>query len=326
MHQISVALIQMPVTEDKKENAAVAARFVQDAAGQGAQIVMLPEMFCCPYENTSFVRNAEPEGGFVWQALQQMAAENHVLLIGGSMPEQNVDRIYNTCYIFDEAGRQIGRHRKVHLFDIDIPGGQYFRESDTFTPGDQITVVDTSYGRIGVEICFDIRFTEMTHLMALDGAWAVFVPGAFNSTTGPAHWELNFRSRALDSQIYMAGCAPALDENASYHSYGHSIITSPWGDVVAEMDEKPGMLLDQLDPDRVAEIRQQLPIMTGRREDVYRKFVGDHEGMPVDADTPEVPPELEDRHIYNTPIGPVCMSRTEHEEYLRQKEMRETRS
>lgn len=257
----SVALIQMPVTDDKEVNIQTAAGYVQKAARAGAQIAVLPEMFCCPYENSSFVQNAEPAGGFVWRALSEMSGKNHLLLIGGSMPEKEGDHIYNTCFIFNSLGQQIGRHRKVHLFDINIPGGQYFRESDTFTPGDSLTVIDTEFGKIGVEICFDIRFTEMTHKMALDGARMVFVPAAFNMTTGPAHWQLHFRARALDSQIYMFGCSPARDETASYHAYGHSIITSPWGDVVAEMDEKPGMLVQSIDLRKIDEVREQLPIM-----------------------------------------------------------------
>lgn len=269
MNQVRVALLQMPVGKDKKKNIETAAEYVQRAAQQGAQIVVLPEMFCCPYENKSFVENAEPEGELIWHSLSDLARLNQVLLIGGSMPEQEGERIYNTCYIFDENGQQIGRHRKVHLFDIQIQGGQSFRESDTFTPGDQITVLDTKYGKIGVEICFDIRFTEMTHLMALKGAEMVFVPAAFNMTTGPAHWQLHFRARALDSQIYMLGCSPSRDLQASYHAYGHSIITSPWGDVVAELDEKPGILIRDIDLDQVASVREQLPILSARRTDLY---------------------------------------------------------
>lgn len=261
MDKVRVALIQLAVTEDKRANVALAAENVRRAAEQGAQIVVLPEMFCCPYENQSFVENAEPAGGFVWQSLSKMASDNGVLLVGGSMPEKDGNKMYNTCFIFDKEGHELGKHRKVHLFDIDIRGGQYFKESDTFTSGDHLTVLDTEYGRIGVEICFDIRFTEMTHEMAKEGAQMVFVPGAFNMTTGPAHWELHFRARALDSEIYMFGCAPALNEKASYHSYGHSIITSPWGDVVAELNDKPGMLIEDIDLTKIASVREQLPIM-----------------------------------------------------------------
>lgn len=270
MRNVRVALLQMPVVADKEVNIETAAEYVKRAAREKAQIAVLPEMFCCPYDNESFVRNAEPKGERVWQALSRMAAENDLLLIGGSMPEEENGKIYNSCFIFDQEGHEIGNHRKVHLFDINIPGGQYFKESDTFTPGDHLTVLDMEYGRIGVEICFDIRFTEMTHLMALEGAEMIFVPAAFNMTTGPAHWQLHFRARAVDSQIYMFGCAPARDMNASYHSYGHSIITSPWGDVVAELDEKPGMLVQDIDLDRVKSVREQLPILAARRTDLYQ--------------------------------------------------------
>jgi omega-amidase len=269
MNQVKVALLQMPVRKDKKTNIETAAEYVRRAARQRAQIVVLPEMFCCPYENKSFVENAEPKGDFIWKSLSDMARMNQVFLIGGSMPEQEGEKIYNTCFIFDRKGQQIGRHRKVHLFDINIRGGQSFRESDTFTPGDQITVIDTEYGRIGVEICFDIRFTEMTHLMALKGAEMIFVPAAFNMTTGPAHWQLHFRARALDSQIYLFGCSPARDLQASYHAFGHSMIASPWGDVVAELDEKPGILIRDIDQDQVDSVREQLPILSARRTDLY---------------------------------------------------------
>lgn len=269
MKTVRVALIQMPVAEEKEKNLQTAEEYVRKAAEAGARIAVLPEMFCCPYENASFVRNAEPKGGYVWKSLSKMAAGNDVLLIGGSMPEEEDGRIYNSCFIFDRQGHEIGNHRKVHLFDINIPGGQYFRESDTFTRGDHLTVLNTEYGRIGVEICFDIRFTEMTHLMALEGADMIFVPAAFNMTTGPAHWKLHFRARAVDSQVYMFGCAPARDMNASYHSYGHSIITSPWGDVIGELDEKPGMLMEDIDLDRIGSVREQLPILAARRTDIY---------------------------------------------------------
>lgn len=261
MEKVRVALIQMSVTDDKQVNVTAAAENVHRAAVQGAQIVMLPEMFCCPYENQSFVRNAEPAGGSVWNSLSEMASDNGILLIGGSIPEQDKSHLYNTCFIFDKTGHEIGKHRKIHLFDIDIQNGQYFKESDTFTPGDHLTVLDTEFGWIGVEICFDIRFTEVTHQMALNGAKMIFVPGAFNQTTGPAHWELHFRARALDSEIYMFGCAPALNKNASYHSYGHSIITSPWGNVVAKLDDQPGMLIQDIDLSEITSVREQLPIM-----------------------------------------------------------------
>lgn len=269
MAEIKIALIQMPTVEDVTANLETARAKVKYAAGQGADIVVLPEMFCCLYQSASFVKNKEPQGGRIWQALCRMAADNRVYLVGGSMPEQDGDKIYNTSFIFAPDGVQIGKHRKIHLFDIDVEGGQHFKESDTFTAGNKPTVINTKLGVIGVEICFDIRFEELTRLMALEGAEMVFVPAAFNMTTGPAHWQTHFRGRALDNQTFMFGCAPARDVDGPYVSYGHSIAVSPWGDVIEELDEAPGVLICEIDTDQIGSIRQQLPIMKNRRSDLY---------------------------------------------------------
>lgn len=269
MAEIKIALIQMPTVEDVAANLETAREKVKYAAGQGADIVVLPEMFCCLYQSASFLKNKEPQGGRIWQALCRMAADNRVYLVGGSMPEQDGDKIYNTSFIFAPDGVQIGKHRKVHLFDIDVEGGQHFKESDTFTAGSRPTVINTKLGVIGVEICFDVRFEELTRLMALEGAEMVFVPAAFNMTTGPAHWQTHFRGRALDNQLFMFGCAPARDVDGPYVSYGHSIAVSPWGDVIEELDEAPGVLICEIDTDQISSIRQQLPIMKNRRSDLY---------------------------------------------------------
>ncbi len=269
MKNVKVALLQMDVCEDVAKNLETATGLIKQVAKDGADFAVLPEMFCCLYTSKSFVANKEPKGGRVYTALQNAAKENGVYLIGGSMPEAEGDRIYNTSFIFDRDGNQIGRHRKVHLFDIDVEGGQHFHESDTFTPGDSYTVYDTEFGKMGTEICFDIRFQELARLTALAGAQIIFIPAAFNMTTGPAHWKVHFRGRALDNQVFMCGCAPARDENGPYVSWGNSIITSPWGDVIDQLDEKPGILFRELDLDRVKAIRDQLPIMKNRRTDLY---------------------------------------------------------
>lgn len=269
MAEIKIALIQMPTVEEVAANLETAREKVKYAAGQGADIVVLPEMFCCLYQSASFLKNKEPQGGRIWQALCRMAADNRVYLVGGSLPEQDGEKIYNTSFIFAPDGVQIGKHRKVHLFDIDVEGGQHFKESDTFTAGSRPTVINTKLGVIGVEICFDIRFEELTRLMALEGAEMVFVPAAFNMTTGPAHWQTHFRGRALDNQLFMFGCAPARDVDGPYVSYGHSIAVSPWGDVIEELDEAPGVLICEIDTDQISSIRQQLPIMKNRRSDLY---------------------------------------------------------
>lgn len=267
---VSIGLIQMPVKESVLENLKKANQMIIAARNLGAQIIVLPEMFCCLYQNDSFIKNKEKEGGEIWEFLSQTARTNNVYLIGGSIPEEaENDRLFNTCFVFDQEGIQIGKHRKVHLFDVQIENGQQFKESDVFTPGNQLTLVDTVYGRIGIMICFDIRFPEWSRMLALEGAQVIIAPSAFNMTTGPAHWKMTFKARALDNQAYLVGCSPARNIESEYVSYGHSIITSPWGDVIAECGHSEEVMVQQIDIDYVNKIRKQLPLLNNRRKDLY---------------------------------------------------------
>ena len=271
MEKIKIAAIQMSTVADKMENVRTVKAYLEKIKDENPDFVILPEMFCCPYQTENFPIYAEKEGGPVWQQLSGYAKQYGVYLIGGSMPEKDAEgNVYNTSYIFDREGKQIGKHRKVHLFDIDIKGGQTFKESDTLTAGDSDTVFDTEFGKIGVMLCFDIRFPELSRMMVNDGAKVIFVPAAFNMTTGPAHWELSFRTRALDNQIYMVGCAPARDVSAGYISWGHSIVTDPWGRVIDMLDEKKGILLAELDMDYEEQVREELPLLKSRRKDIYQ--------------------------------------------------------
>lgn len=265
-----VAIIQSNVTPQKKENIENARRLLEQAAAKGASIAVLPEIFNSPYSSKKFTEYAEPEGGDTWQMLSAAAKDLNLVLVGGSIPERDEDgKIYNTCFIFDADGNQIGKHRKVHLFDIDIEGGQRFRESETLSPGSSATVFDTPFGKMGAAICYDVRFPELFRMMVLQGAKVIFVPGAFNMTTGPAHWELTFRVRALDNQVYTVGAAPARDEKAPYVSYANSIICSPWGEVIGRLGTEEEILIWELDMDKVEKLRQQLPLLTHRRTDLY---------------------------------------------------------
>lgn len=267
---MKVAAIQMPTVEDKTENIRTAGKYIEKIKTESPDFVVLPEMFCCPYQTENFPVYAEKEGGPSWQAMSDYAREYQIYLIAGSMPEiDEAGNVFNTSYIFDRNGNQIGKHRKAHLFDINVKTGQYFKESDTLTPGNHATVFDTEFGKMGVMICYDIRFPEFARRMVLQGAKMVFVPAAFNMTTGPAHWELTFRARALDNQIYMLGCAPSRNVQAGYISWGHSIVTDPWGQVRNQLDEKEGILIEEIDLEREEQIREQLPLLKHRRIELY---------------------------------------------------------
>ena len=234
-----------------------------------ADLIMLPEMWNGPYDAKRFPDFAEPEGGPSRQFLSALAKEKHVYLCGGSIAERDGERIYNTAYVFDPDGSEIAKHRKMHLFDIDVTGGQRFFESDTLSPGDRVTVFSTPFCRIGLCICYDFRFPELARLMVDRGAEVILVPAAFNMTTGPAHWELLFRSRAVDNQVYTVGTAPARDPDASYQSWGHSIVCSPWGDVLRQADERETVFITALDLARLNTIRRELPLLRHRRTDLY---------------------------------------------------------
>lgn len=262
---------QMLVPEQAEQALQSVEQACRKAKELHADLLALPEMFCCPYETANFPRYAEPEGGRVYEACAALARAYGVYLSAGSMPERGTDgRVYNTAYVFDSAGKQIAKHRKMHLFDIDVQGGQSFRESDTLTAGNSVTVFDTEFGKMGLCVCYDFRFPELGRLMALRGAQVVIVPAAFNMTTGPEHWELMFRAQAMFNQVFTLGTAPALDPSASYHSYGHSIAVDPWGATIAKLDAGADFQLVELDLAETERVRAQIPLLRHRRTDVYR--------------------------------------------------------
>ena len=261
-----LSLVQMKVLKTPEENREKIERMVKRASKEGADMVVLPEICCCDYENRQFVRFAMEEKSDFLKAMSEIAVENNIILIAGSVPEKDGDNIYNTSFVFGRDGKLITKHRKVHLFDIDVEGGQYFKESDTFSPGSQVTMFNTEFGKIGLMICFDIRFADYAALMR--DCSLIIVPGAFNFTTG-VHWETLFRGRALDNQLFMAGCAPATSEESSYQAYGHSIAVDPWGRVLGQLGTEEGILTVDLDLTERDRVRQQLPVLLNRRTDLY---------------------------------------------------------
>ena len=266
---MQLALFQMRVKDQPAENLAHATAGIARAAAAGADMVGLPEMFVCPYTNSAFLQFAQPRTGRYAQTMAEAAAKAGVWLIAGSVPEQEETRLYNTSYVFSPSGKLIAAHRKMHLFDIAVQGGQHFQESDTFTPGDQVTLFDTPFGRIGLCICFDMRFPELSLLMALQGAQMILAPAAFNRTTGPAHWDLLFRQRAVDNQLFTVGIAPARDPSGPYVSYAHSLVCSPWGEVLCRAGTEEEMLCCTVDFAQNSSIRAQLPFISARRTDLY---------------------------------------------------------
>ena len=270
MKPIRIAIIQALLRGSAEERGRQLRALVRQAAAQKPDLITLPEIWNGPYQQDLFPSFAEPRFGPSWQLLSALASEYGIWLSGGSIAEREDGRVYNTAYVFDRAGNEAARHRKMHLFDINVTGGQHFRESQTLTAGNEVTVFDTEFCRMGLCICYDMRFPELSRLMVDRGAKLILVPAAFNMTTGPAHWELLFRQRAVDNQVFCVGTSPARDEAASYHAWGHSIVTDPWGRVVTQMDAAEEIRVAELDLDLVDRIRAELPLLAHRRTDVYR--------------------------------------------------------
>jgi omega-amidase len=268
--KLAAAVCQLKVTDNKTINLNNAQKMIRDAALHGADIIILPEMFNCPYDSSYFNRYSEVYPGGTTDLLSELAAFHSVYIIGGSIPEREKNKIYNTSYSFDKKGALIGKHRKIHLFDVEIEGKIRFKESETITAGNEITVIETEFCKIGIAICYDMRFPELIRKMVLSGAQIIVVPSAFNMTTGPAHWQLLARIRALDNQVYFIAASPARNKEASYIAYGHSLVANPWGDIISEASEKEEIIFSEIDLGFVDKIRREFPLLKHRREEVYK--------------------------------------------------------
>jgi omega-amidase len=227
-------------------------------------------MFNCPYDSSYFSRFAESYPGESTELLSELAAFHSVYIIGGSIPERAQKNIYNTSFSFGRKGNLIGRYRKIHLFDVEIEGGISFKESETITAGNDSTVIETEFCKIGIAICYDMRFPELIRKMVLGGAKIIIVPAAFNMTTGPAHWHILARTRALDNQVYFIAASPARDKKASYVAYGHSLVSDPWGNIISEASAKEEIIFAEIDLGFVDKIRKELPLLKHRKEEVYQ--------------------------------------------------------
>lgn len=264
-----IAVCQFKIGTSKQQNLNRARDFIHRAAGTGAKVIALPEMFTCPYDASLFPDYAEsfPNGDSI-RMLARAAMEERVFVVGGSLPEREGEQVFNSSFVFDPQGNLIAHHRKIHLFDVDLPGGFSFRESATLSAGKKATVVNTLLGTIGVAICFDIRFPDLFREMALHGAQVIIVPAAFNMVTGPAHWELLLRARAVDNQVYMVGAAPAREPGAGYVAFGHSMIINPWATVIARAGAEEEIITAEIDLAHLGRIRQQLPLLNRSRVDL----------------------------------------------------------
>ncbi|KXZ40335.1 Predicted amidohydrolase [Alkalithermobacter thermoalcaliphilus JW-YL-7 = DSM 7308] len=265
-----IALCQIKVEDDKYKNLNKAISYIKEAKENKADLVCFGEMFICPYRKSLFKSYAQEEkNSYILNELSIAAKENNIYIVAGSIPEKENDKYYNTSYVFDKQGNIIAKHRKVHLYDVEIDGKITNKESDIFSYGNNITVFDTQYCKIGLSICYDIRFPEIFRIMEQKGAKLIIIPAAFNTITGPMHWDILLKSRAIDNQVYIAGVSCARDCKESYVVYGHSKVIDPLGNTVGSLDEKEGILYSDINLDYISKVRKQLPILNHKRSDLY---------------------------------------------------------
>ncbi|HEX2955119.1 MAG TPA: carbon-nitrogen hydrolase family protein [Bacillota bacterium] len=268
--RVRIALCQLKVGPDKTENLVRAEQMIGRAVAEGAEIVILPEMFSCPYDQGKFGQYADEPRGAAPAMLQTAARKNRCYLVGGSFPEREDGKLFNACYVYGPDGQRLAVHRKLHLFDVELSEGVSFRESAMLTPGSAPTLVRLGKVTAGIGICYDLRFPEYARLLALGGAEILIYPGAFNHVTGPAHWELLLRTRAVDNQLFTAGVSPAPREGMEYRAYGHSLVADPWGRVLGEAADQEQTVLAELDLDELHRVRRELPLLEHRRKDLYQ--------------------------------------------------------
>ncbi|NVB84881.1 MAG: carbon-nitrogen hydrolase family protein [Kofleriaceae bacterium] len=266
--QLRVGAVQMRSTGDLKANLASCAELTARAADKGAQVVALPECF-------SFLGRGEgdklaiaetfSEGGPVITMLRELAIKHHVYMLGGGTPELvpgDARRTYNTALVVNPGGHLISRYRKIHLFDVDIPGGATLRESDATAPGDEVVVVDIGGAPVGLTICYDVRFPELYRRLVKDkGAEVLMVPAAFTAHTGAAHWHLLLRARAIEDQAWVVAPAQWGRHNDKRESYGHTLVVDPWGTVVDELETGDGVIVATLHGESVRHRRAQMPCL-----------------------------------------------------------------
>ena len=266
------ACVQLTSRPGKSANLEEAARLVAEAAGNGAELVQLPEKWNAIGDAEVLHANAESlEDGESVAAMAEWARTHGIWLIGGSITERREGRekLSNTSLVFDPEGTIAAVYRKIHMFDVEV-GGIVYRESEVEEAGDEPVVARAGDWIVGLSICYDLRFPELYRVLALEGAELLSVPAHFTLHTGRDHWEVLLRARAIENSCYVAAAAQIGETRPGKHSYGRSLIVDPWGLVVALAPDEVGVIYADLDLERVGQVRRNLPSLASRRPEAYR--------------------------------------------------------
>jgi len=267
MDSFRAAAVQLCAGPDKQSNLARAEALVAAAAGQGARLVVLPEVFSWRGGAGDEQSGSEPIPGPTSERCSAWARRFGIHLLAGSILErvEGETRSYNTSLLFHPSGELLARYRKAHLFDVEIPGQVSVRESDARLPGREIVTTPTELGAVGLTVCYDLRFPELFRALTAAGAHLITVPSAFTFPTGAAHWEVLLRARAIENQVFVIAANQYGATPRATLDYGHSMIVDPWGTVLARAGNGEGVVLATIDPTYQEEVRRQIPCLQHRR-------------------------------------------------------------
>ena len=262
-----IGLIQMTSSADVEENVAYIEQQTALLAKQGAQWVITPENSVVLGNKSDYHNCAEPLGdGRVQQRISRLAVEQNVWILIGSMPISRGGDVMTTSVLFNPQGKIVAHYDKLHMFDVDVADShQRYRESETFTPGSEVVVAETPFAKIGLSICYDVRFPQLYSELRRQGAQIITVPAAFTAVTGKAHWEVLLRSRAIETQCWVIAVGQGGHHPCGRETWGHSMVINPWGEVVASLEQPSGNLLVEIDLEQTESVRTTMPIAEHNR-------------------------------------------------------------
>ena len=269
-----IALVQMTSTDDVQENLRKIESFVIEAHESDTRMVMLPE--CCGFmqkHRTQLKQTAEDFGqGRIQDALSDLAQRYSIWLLAGSIPINSNDpeKVINTCVMYNQDGQIAARYDKIHLFDVELEGGERYAESEYTAPGSELALVETPVGKFGLTVCYDLRFPEQYRALVNQGAEILTVPSAFAVPTGKAHWHTLLKSRAIENTCYVLAPAQVGQHASGRRTFGHTVAYDPWGKTLAEKTDEEGIVFVNIDPDVLKKVRKQLPSLKHQRPELFK--------------------------------------------------------
>lgn len=267
MKDFRVALVQMDSQQDNEENLRKMEERISEAAKHGAALVVFPETV--EYIGPDMAGHASLVPGEITERFSDMARKNGVWLHAGSITEKYEKKARNLSMLFSPEGRCVAAYRKLHMFDVNVEDGPSYRESDEIIPGATVCLADTDLGRLGLSICYDLRFPQLYRLMADNGAEVLIVSANFTDSTGEAHWEPLLRARAIENTCYVLACGQC-GQKPAFKAHGHSMVIDPWGRILAEAGEKEEILYADISSEVLKKTRKQIPCLQNQREDLYQ--------------------------------------------------------